>query len=88
MWQNQKYGMMNEMIDRFVTQLTIVFMKDIMDLLANKAWHVRLIFADKWSRIMSLHATDNVYKLRILCSLDRVRYSARKPFLLNKRHKG
>ena len=52
--------MMNEMIDRFVTQLTIVFMKDIMDLLANKAWHVRLIFADKWSVVMSLHGTGNV----------------------------
>ena len=56
--------MMNDLIDRFVTQLTIVFMKDIMDLLANKAWHVRLIFADNWSGIMSLHGTGNVLKLR------------------------
>lgn len=48
------------MIDRFVTQLTIVFMKDIMDLLVNKAWHVRLIFANNWSGIMSLHGTGIV----------------------------
>ena len=39
-------------------------MKEIMDLLVNKARYVILIITDKWSGIMSLHGTGNVLKLR------------------------
>ena len=37
---------------------------------------------------MSPHGTDSIFKLRILCPLDRVRYSSWEPFLLNMMHKG